>query len=992
MKTNFKIILFCALYLSANLIEAQAQAPVRIDPTLKSNHTNVPSVQAEKAYFYQVVKNDPLNARIYQLENGLTVYMSVYKDAPRIQTLIAVRAGSKNDPNNATGLAHYLEHMLFKGTDQFGTKDFTKEEPLLEEIEYNYELYRRNTNENERRKIYHKIDSISGVAAKYAIANEYDKMLSSMGAQATNAHTTSEETVYENDIPSNQLEKWLTIEAERFRTPVMRLFHTELEAVYEEKNRGLDNDINKMWEALYAGIWQKHPYGTQTTIGTIEHLKNPSISEIKKYYDTYYVPNNMAICLSGDFDPDATIKMIAEKFGSYESKELPKFEVAKEEPINKPVIKEVIGPDAEMLMIGFRFGGAETAAADMISLISSILSNGKAGLIDLNLNQKQKVLFAEAGEIIQKDYSAHILIGQPKEGQKLEDLKSLLLSQIDAIKKGDFQDWLLQAIITDLKLKKTKEYEQNAYRANAFVNAFTLGLPWESYVNKINRLSKITKKDIVAFAKKNYTANNYVVVYKRTGEDKSVQKVIKPEITPVSVNRDDQSDFLKKTENSSIDDIEPVFIDYANDIKTLNLKNNISVLYKKNEENNLFELYYISEMGSNNNPKLNIAVNYLPFLGTSKYSPAQIQQEFYKLGCSFNVSSSEEQTYVSLTGLNENFEKALSLFETILSDAQPNKEPLSNLVSDILKNRSDEKLNKEVIKKAMVQYGKYGTKSPFTNILSEQELKALSGEELVGIIKELNSFEHHILYYGPSANEELITTLNKNHKTPETLKSIPAAINFERVETDNNVYLVDYDMKQAEIVMLSKSTSFDKSKVPTITLYNAYFGGNMGSIVFQELRESKALAYSVYAYYQTPSKKSNPNYMISYIGSQADKMADAMAGMTDLLNNMPKSDMLLNTSKESVLQNIRTERITKSSILFNYEAAKKIGINYDIRKDIFAQIPAMTFNDIKLFQEQTIKNKTFNYLVLGKKENLDLKMLEKYGKIKTLSLQDIFGY
>ncbi|MEI8137279.1 MAG: insulinase family protein, partial [Bacteroidota bacterium] len=256
------------------------------NPTKKNkNLTNsIPVTDNNNSSNYEYALNDPLKTRIYTLKNGMKVYLSVYRDAPRIQTFIAVKAGSKNDPADATGLAHYLEHMVFKGTNVYGTKDFKKEEAEIKKIENLYEDYRQTKDETKRKTIYHKIDSISGVAAKYAIANEYDKMLATIGASGTNAFTSFDQTVYVNDIPSNQIDTWLKIEAERFRKPVLRLFHTELEAVYEEKNRGLDNDGNKVYEALFEGLFKNHTYGTQTTIGTIEHLKNPSMVEINKFY------------------------------------------------------------------------------------------------------------------------------------------------------------------------------------------------------------------------------------------------------------------------------------------------------------------------------------------------------------------------------------------------------------------------------------------------------------------------------------------------------------------------------------------------------------------------------------------------------------------------------------------------------------------------------------------------------------------------------------
>ena len=324
---------------------------------------------------YEEVIGDPLKARIYTLENGLKVYLTSYDDAPRIQTNIAVRAGSKNDPENATGLAHYLEHMLFKGTDVFGSLDFNKEGPLIEEIEALYEQYRTvaMTDTANRERIYRKIDSISAEAAKYAIANEYDKMALGIGAKGTNAYTSFEKTVYINDIPSNQLENWLKLESERFRYPVFRLFHTELEAVYEEKNR--DSDGSKLFESLFDGLFPNHQYGQQTTIGTVEHLKNPSLKEIRAYFNKYYVPNNMAICLSGDFDYDETIRLIQKYWSKFERKEDPIFNVYKESPIKKTVIKEVFGPEAESLFVGFRFEGANSNDSKILTMIDMVLAN-----------------------------------------------------------------------------------------------------------------------------------------------------------------------------------------------------------------------------------------------------------------------------------------------------------------------------------------------------------------------------------------------------------------------------------------------------------------------------------------------------------------------------------------------------------------------------------------------------------------------------------------
>ena len=944
-------------------------------------------------YTYEMVKGDPLKARIYRLDNGLTVYMTVYRNDARVQTAIPVKVGHKNDPADATGLAHYLEHMFFKGSDEFGSLDYEKERPELDKIIALYEQRFKTTDSVERKKLYHQIDSISGVAAKYAIPNEYDKMLGAIGAKGTNAYTSVEQTVYINNIPSNQLANWLEIEAERFKDPVMRLFHTELEVVYEEKNRSLDNDRDKIEEALYSGLFQKHPYGTQTTLGKIEHLKNPSLQKVIDYRKTYYVPNNMAICLSGDFDPDKIIEMIDNTFGQLPSKDVPVYVPPQEDPIEQPIVKEVVGPEAENVELGFRFGGANSKDADMLELIDLIFNNSYAGLIDLRLNQSQKVLSAGSYPDIMKDYSVHVFHGRPKEGQTLEEVKDLLLVQIESLKKGDFPDWLIPAIINDLKLKQIKRYESNWSRSAAFVNTFIEDLKWEDYVNKMDRLSKITKQDVIDFANKKY-GDNYVVVYKRVGEDKNVKKIVKPEITPVKLNRDARSQFATSIMEKKVPEISPVFLDYEKDIEEFSIKDDIPVFYKANVENGLFQLYYILDMGTNNDKRLGVALDYLTYLGTSKYTPEQLKEEFYKVGCSFSVSSSEDKIWVSLSGLAENFEKGLPLLEELLADAQPNKEALDNLVKDILKKREDNKKSRRsVLRGAMVNYGMYGPKSPYTNILSEEELKALTPSELIDIIKSINGFEHRILYYGPADKGGLTASLNKYHNVPDTFNPIPAASVFTQLPTKKNqVYVVDYDMKQAEIMMLSKDEPYNKNNVAIRRLFNEYYGGSMCSIVFQTLREAKALAYSTWASYSTPDRKDEAHYIRSYIGTQADKLPEAMAGMTGLLDNMPESDVLLEASKDAIIKQIQSERITKSNILFDYEHAEEMGNDHDLRRDVYDNVRGLTMADVKAFHDKYFKNKKYTILVLGDRDKLDKKVLAKYGDVKYLTLDEVFGY
>lgn len=531
---------------------------------------------------YVTVPGDMMQTRIYTLDNGLKVYLSVNNEKPRIQTYIAVRTGSKNDPAETTGLAHYLEHLMFKGTKQFGTNNAEAEAPLLAEIELRYEAYRRLTDPEARRQAYHEIDSVSQLAAKYFIPNEYDKLMAAIGAEGTNAYTSNDVTCYTEDIPSNEIENWAKIQSDRFQNMVIRGFHTELEAVYEEYNIGLSSDGRKLYATAYKMLWPNHPYGLQTTIGTQEHLKNPSITNIKNYFNKWYRPNNVAICMAGDLDPDKTIAIIEKYFSSWE----PGADVAQPTfaplpPLTAPKDTTVIGQEAEQVWVGWRAKQANSLQADTLQLMQRVLSNGRAGLFDLDLNQTMKVQRAAGGCELLRDHGGFLLMGTPKQGQTLEEVRSLMLAEIDKLKRGDFPDNLLPSIINNLKRSHYSLLESNYGRADMFVDAFIDEIDWKQEVESIDRISKITKQELVAFANQFFT-EGYVTIFKKQGIDSLQKKIDKPAITPIQANRDQMSAFVKEIQESQVEPIHPKFVDFKKDLVIGETKNKLPLYYKQN--------------------------------------------------------------------------------------------------------------------------------------------------------------------------------------------------------------------------------------------------------------------------------------------------------------------------------------------------------------------------------------------------------------------------
>ncbi len=940
---------------------------------------------------YETVSNDPTGLRLYTLDNGMKVYLAKNEEEPKIQTYIAVRAGSNYDPKETTGLAHYLEHMVFKGTDEIGTQDFAKEKVLLDQISDLYEEHKKESDPEKKKAIYKKIDEVSLEASKIAISNEYDKMISSLGAQGTNAHTWFEETVYKNKIPVNELDKWLKVESERFSQLVLRLFHTELEAVYEEFNRTQDNDFRKSYYATLEGLFPNHPYGQQRTIGTSDHLKNPSMVAIHDYFNKYYVPNNMAVVLVGDIEFDETIKKVNDAFGAYEKKEVVHPVLPKEQPITSPVVKEVFGPTSENVAIAYRSEGIGSEEEKLLTMADMILTNGKAGLIDLNLNQKQMVQNAGCSPLFQNDYGFHRFSGTPKNGQTLDEVKDLILGEIEKLKKGEFEDWMMSAVINDLKLSQTREYENNTALASAYYNAFIHHQNWEDRVKFLDDLKKITKQELVDFANKFYQ-DNYVVTYKRKGEDKNVTKVENPGITPVELNRDKQSKFVTEFYEIKTSPLQPKFIDYKTAIKQTNTENGLEVSYIENPNNDLFSLNIIFDMGKDNDRKASLAAGYLDYLGTDKYSPDELKKEFYKLGINYYVSAGSDITYVGLSGLKENLDAGLALLEHLWGNAVADQETYNKYVDKIAKSRDDNKTQKgNILWNGLMNYGIYGDNSALRNIYTIAELQEIDPNELVTKVKELKGFKHRIFYYGKDI-DAAIASLNKNHVLNGDLADYPEETTYLEKETGGNVYFVDYDMVQSEMVFLAKGSQFDPSKLAASRLFNSYFGSGLSSIVFQEIRESKSLAYSAFSAYSNASEKDKSNYIYAYIGTQANKMPEAVDAMMDLMTNMPEAEKQFNAAKEATLKKIAAERITKSNIFWSYEGLKKRGIDNDNREEMYNTIKNMTLEDLKKFFNENISGETYNVLVIGNKKDVDMKALSKLGKVQEMDVDFLFNY
>jgi len=932
--------------------------------------------------------DDPMAAHIYKLDNGLTVYLSENREEPRFYAEISVRAGSKHDPAESTGLAHYLEHMLFKGTRNMGTLDYEKERAHLNRIVALYEQHFGETDPAKREAIYAEINKASQLAAQYAIPNELDKLYKAMGETGLNAHTWHEETVYKVGLPSNYLKHWAKIESERFQTPVFRLFQPELEVVYEEKNRTLDNKSRLISTAVNKRLYKNHPYGQQTTIGEVEHLKNPSLKNMYQFYDTYYVPNNMAISISGDIDIDATIQLIDDHFSAWEAKDLPAVDTWDEPPIHGAERDTVKFQGEEYVLLAFRTNHRNHQDAEALKLIDMILDNRTAGLINLNLVQQQKVRRAGSYPYLLNDYGAQYLWGIPKKGQTLAEVERLLLDQIAMIKRGEFDESLLAAIVTDFKKSQKRGLESNAGRVRQMTSAFLGFADWDREVAELARMDKLTREDVVRVAN-HYFGEHYVAGY-RLDEQHDLPKIDKPKIDKIDIDPTRQSAFAKDVLALPVEELTPVFVtdkDYA----IADVRDGVKLYYVKNPVNDLFAFTLSVDIGAYQDNRLGTARALMDKSGAGDLSPDALKKEWYKLGTDFGIGVSDNETNIRISGLDENFDASLALMVKYIQNPTADQATLDELVKITLAQREDQKKDPSAIRNALRYYSRYGDHSSYKRRISAEALQKLMVADLHGLISGLPAYEHTLIYAGSKPIAEVLAAVKKHLAVDGDLKTPPPYQHFVvRAPDKTEIRFFHKETAQSQVFVEFGDGAFDATLRPAIDLYNDYFSGGMSGIVFQELREARALAYATFARYDLGNRSHDPNVMWGYIGCQADKTPEAVTALVELIDDLPESPERFDDAKNSVINRYRVAKIKFRDLPGVLRTWERRDQTPDPREARFAHIRQAEFPLVLDFHKQHIAERPKLISIMGDTSKFDLNTLDALGTVTPVTLDDLF--
>jgi predicted Zn-dependent peptidase len=948
---------------------------------------------AKQAAPYKVVSipstDDPTDVFVYELPNGLRVYISPNAEEPRFYSEIAVRVGSKNDPADTTGLAHYLEHLLFKGTQRLGTLDYEAEKPLLDEITALYEQHFVEEDPARRAEIYDRINLVANQAAQFAVPNEFDSVYSGMGGRGLNAHTWREETVYKIDLPSNRLEQWAVAEADRWSNPVFRIFHTELETVYEEKNRSLDDKNDIIFEAVNEALYQTHPY-RQTVLGSTEHLKKPSIQRIYDYFNTWYVPNNMAILISGDVDPEETIRVIAKHFSGLEAKPLPPGPALNEPPLDSVRRVTVNYPGEEYVLMAFRtapYGHEDTWALQVLDMT---LNNQKAGLIDLNLNQAQLVREAGSFPLRGNDYGSQFLFGVPREGQTLAEVEELLMAQLQKIKDGEVEDWLLEAIVNDFRKSQEQSFESNTGRVAAMRDAFIGNRSWLDARHDLDRLAAVTREDVMRVANK-YFSGGHVVGYRVDGPA-NIASIEKPRIDPLAIDAGRRSAFGQELLAMPTEPIEPRFLERGVDVQVVELSSGRKLYYSQNPVNNLFQFQVVVEKGSDHDNRLGLATRLMDKAGTARLAPDELKKEWYRLGTDFSIGATGNQTLVTIAGLDKNFQESLTLLREVLSQPSVSDEALTELVSVILNERETEKKNPQSVHAALVRFNRWGEESPYREAITAEELQAATVADLLGLVRDIPRTEHAITYVGPLDIDDVKEALERSlPAAADGLKPAPAyRFRTARKVDETEILFIDQKTAQSQIRIEAAGPVFDPDRRLAVELFNDYFGGGMSAVVFQEIREARALAYAAGATYATGSRTGEEDLMIGALGTQVDKSIEALEAMLDLMDNPPSDEQRFNLSLNALENTYRTTPIGFRGRIGAVRSWERLELEGDPRAETFAALSDAELDLMMAFHRETIKGTPRLISIVGDSDRIDMEALANFGKVITLNVDDVF--
>ncbi len=936
--------------------------------------------------------------KVYKLKNGLSVILDRDSTQNQVFGMVAVNVGSKDEELNATGLAHYLEHMLFKGTQTLGTSDWEKEKPLIDKTYELYDKLQDAKSDEEIAKINKEINDVSQKASQYAIPNELSKLVDQMGGLGFNASTSYDATEYHNLFPPNQLEKWLDLYAHRFQKPVFRLFQTELEAVYEEKNRAEDNTYHAFQNAFMKSCFETHPYG-RPIIGYTEHLKKPWMSKMRDFFEKWYVPQNMALILSGNFDIANAEKLINEKFGKWEAKSLPERKDLNLKPFDsKKTVKVKLTP---MLMAErvYRIPRQDSKTELALDIASGLLSNSaQTGLLD-KLSLEGDVLFANAGNEVFKDGGIFTISFAPvfdvnqRRQLSFGSAENLIEKELNKLKQKQYADWLFEQVKSNLLKEYKLMMEHPQGRVFALMRLFIQSKPVDDLFKFPDALAKMTKDEVSEIVSK-YIGDNYLSFYSQKGEGKK-EKIKKPDIDPIKPTKHGESEYAKHFMQLPSTDVEKMpFVNMRKDVVNSLFADKVMLHYVKNKRNDVFSMNIIFRVGTGKIPMLKYAVELLNNAGVmGAYKPDELRKEFGKLGVTYEFSASKDYTTINMKGSEKVLGKACQLITKLMLLPQIEEKALNRIVGMEYQNRMIGKDMPAQQFDALREYIRYGKESEYLNRISLEDLVSVSPSKLTGELNKAFSYSADIHYYGKLPLGDLYKTLKENLAfASNRLAGTSPDYKAQKDYDENTIFLVNNKKStQSKIFVYVKSDPVSIDTIPVVQAFNQYFGGGFTGLMMKEIREFRSLAYSAGAHIRLPKLTQWNTSLLGVIGTQADKTVEAVEVVSNLLVNMPEYPERMKNIKDYLFNSSFMIRPADRYLSYNVYSWRLKGYKQDPVQYNLPIYEKMTFDDLVSFYKKNLKGKKYVMGIVGPTKSIDTKKLAKYGKVVKLSSSKIFS-
>lgn len=933
-----------------------------------------------------------LQVRELTLSNGMKVWLNEDHTQPKVFGAVVVNAGAVDCPN--TGIAHYFEHIMFKGTDSLGTVDYAAEKVLLDSISMKYDELALTTDGARRQAIQADINRLNIAASDYAIPNEFNRLITECGGSGLNAGTSYDFTYYHNSFAPQYIEQWCELNSHRLIHPVFRLFQGELETVYEEKNMYSDNPLASMGEHMLSRFMQGTPY-EYPVIGSTENLKNPRLSEMEAFYRKYYVASNMGLVLCGDIDSDALLPLLERTFGRLQRGVPPARPV-----INPPAITGQ--PEEKFLMpvplfkisvLAYRAPTDNDTDAPALDAAMKLLSNdNKTGLLD-ELTNNNKVMMATVTRLAFNQAGGMIMLVVPKLLSRRSKAEEQCLAQIEKVKLGQFSDEQLHIIKQTMLRDCEQELEAIDSRSEKMVQVMSTGRSWADYLRQVDGINSITRDDVMRVTAKYFTSN-YIHFTKKMGKY-PVDRIAKPDFTPVIPSHiADKSAFAKRLEQIAVSDRAPRLVDCGSAVAHERLAGGGNLLVAGNPANDIFRLDLTFHKGTQHDRLLEAAGDYVQSLGTDSLTVTEFGAAMQRLGATLEIEGGQQSTTVTVTGYDRNFGDILRLVGHFLSHSKDDNDKLDD-IKDSLKSaeKAFEDENTDVFA-AVYNMVALGAKSTYLTRLTHKELKKIKGPQLTQAFRQIFDYRCDVSYSGSLPAADVARQVQA--MLPQTAGTLDNPVQERDWQPVASPQVYVYNLPDARQTIVGYyrpvHTHGDAATQTKFSLWGEYFGGGMSSVLFQQVREFRSLAYGAQGYAINPlvnGSKAASAYLAA-LSTQGDKTMLAVPLLDSLINNLPAIGENFVTAKQSMLNDINNEYPSFRQMPVVVNNWNRLGYQDDPRAEQLRHLPALTLDDVQAFHRQHIQNQPYALIIVGNIKQIDLRQLQRYGTVTKLKQNDIY--